>query len=113
MHETKCLRRCLAFRIIRLEFLGVRLEAGSIAFKVYRLGLQIRDDLLRSFREFLCDRHLFVPFWCLANRIVTKGWARVISRPKTGRLLPYVHEVVDHAIEYVRDHVHTNGIENF
>ncbi len=25
----------------------------------------------------------------------------------------YVHEVVDHAIEYVRDHVHTNGIENF
>jgi transposase-like protein len=25
----------------------------------------------------------------------------------------YVHEVVNHALEYVRGHVHTNGIENF
>jgi hypothetical protein len=25
----------------------------------------------------------------------------------------YQHEVIDHAIEYVRDAVHTNGIENF
>lgn len=25
----------------------------------------------------------------------------------------YVHAVVDHALEYVRGHVHTNGIENF
>ena len=25
----------------------------------------------------------------------------------------YVHEVVNHAVEYVRDHVHTNGMENF
>jgi transposase-like protein len=25
----------------------------------------------------------------------------------------YTHEVVDHAVEYVRDHVHTNGMENF
>lgn len=25
----------------------------------------------------------------------------------------YIHEVVDHAVEYVRDHVHTNGMENF
>jgi transposase-like protein len=25
----------------------------------------------------------------------------------------YVHEVIDHAIEYVRDNIHTNGIENF
>ena len=25
----------------------------------------------------------------------------------------YVHEVVDHAVEYVRDNVHTNGMENF
>lgn len=25
----------------------------------------------------------------------------------------YVHEVVDHAVEYVRDAVHTNGLENF
>jgi transposase-like protein len=25
----------------------------------------------------------------------------------------YIHEVVDHAIEYVLDHVHTNGMENF
>ena len=25
----------------------------------------------------------------------------------------YVHQVVDHAVEYVRDNVHTNGMENF
>lgn len=25
----------------------------------------------------------------------------------------YIHEVIDHAIEYVRDNVHTNSIENF
>lgn len=25
----------------------------------------------------------------------------------------YIHEVINHSIEYVRDHVHTNGIENF
>ena len=25
----------------------------------------------------------------------------------------YVHNVVDHAVEYVRDNVHTNGLENF
>ena len=25
----------------------------------------------------------------------------------------YRHEVIDHAVEYVRDNVHTNGMENF
>jgi len=25
----------------------------------------------------------------------------------------YVHQVIDHAEEYVRGHVHTNGLENF
>jgi transposase-like protein len=25
----------------------------------------------------------------------------------------YAHEIIDHAIEYVRDKIHTNGIENF
>ncbi len=25
----------------------------------------------------------------------------------------YIHEVVDHGVEYVREHVHTNGMENF
>jgi transposase-like protein len=25
----------------------------------------------------------------------------------------YIHEVINHAVSYVRDHVHTNGIENF
>ena len=25
----------------------------------------------------------------------------------------YIHQVVDHAVEYVRDNVHTNGMENF
>lgn len=25
----------------------------------------------------------------------------------------YVHQIVDHAVEYVKGHVHTNGMENF
>jgi transposase-like protein len=25
----------------------------------------------------------------------------------------YLHQVVDHAVEYVKGHVHTNGLENF
>jgi transposase-like protein len=25
----------------------------------------------------------------------------------------FIHQVVDHAVEYVKDHVHTNGLENF
>ena len=27
--------------------------------------------------------------------------------------MAYRHEMVDHAIEYVRENVHTNGLENF
>jgi len=25
----------------------------------------------------------------------------------------YTHQVIDHAVEYVRGNVHTNGLENF
>lgn len=25
----------------------------------------------------------------------------------------YIHEVINHGVEYVREHIHTNGIENF
>ncbi len=25
----------------------------------------------------------------------------------------YIHEVINHSVEYVREHIHTNGIENF
>jgi hypothetical protein len=31
----------------------------------------------------------------------------------TGLSSEYVHQIVDHAVEYVRDAVHTNGMENF
>ena len=34
-------------------------------------------------------------------------------RSYNGLAEDYLHEVVDHAIEYVRDRVHTNGMENF
>lgn len=34
-------------------------------------------------------------------------------RSYRGLSADYVHEFVDHAIEYVRDHVHTNTLENF
>jgi transposase-like protein len=34
-------------------------------------------------------------------------------RSYNGLASDYVHQVVDHAVEYVRDQVHTNGLENF
>jgi hypothetical protein len=42
------------------------------------------------------------------SRINTDAWAAY-----RGLSPDYVHEVVDHAVEYVRGTVHTNGLENF
>lgn len=42
------------------------------------------------------------------SRLFTDAWA---SYRGLGR--DYEHEVIDHAVEYVRGHLHTNGIENF
>jgi transposase-like protein len=42
------------------------------------------------------------------SRLYTDAWASY--RGLGGE---YNHEVIDHAVEYVRDTVHTNGIENF
>jgi transposase-like protein len=42
------------------------------------------------------------------SKLYTDAW--VSYRGLSG---DYEHEVIDHAIEYVRDAVHTNGIENF
>jgi len=44
----------------------------------------------------------------LGSRIYTDAWASY-----RGLSDDYQHEVIDHAIEYVREAVHTNGIENF
>jgi hypothetical protein len=42
------------------------------------------------------------------TRLYTDAWASY-----RGLSDEYQHEVIDHAIEYVRGTVHTNGIENF
>ena len=42
------------------------------------------------------------------SRLYTDAWSSY-----RGRGGEYNHEVIDHAVEYVRDAVHTNGIENF
>jgi transposase-like protein len=42
------------------------------------------------------------------SEVCTDGWAGYKGLPEA-----YVHGYVDHAVEYVRDHVHTNGLENF
>jgi hypothetical protein len=44
----------------------------------------------------------------LGSQLYTDAW--VSYRGLAG---DYRHEVVDHAVEYVRDNVHTNGVENF
>jgi transposase-like protein len=42
------------------------------------------------------------------SRLYTDEWAGYMGMEKT-----FVHEVVQHAKEYVRGQVHTNGLENF
>jgi transposase-like protein len=42
------------------------------------------------------------------SKLYTDAWASY-----RGLSVDYKHEVIDHAIEYVRGNVHTNGIENF
>jgi transposase-like protein len=42
------------------------------------------------------------------SRLFTDAWASY-----RGLGAEYQHEVIDHAVEYVNGHVHTNGIENF
>jgi transposase-like protein len=44
----------------------------------------------------------------LGSRVNTDAWAAY-----RGLSPDYVHKVVDHAVEYVRGTVHTNGLENF
>ena len=44
----------------------------------------------------------------LGSRVNTDAWVAY-----RGLSPDYVHEVVDHAVEYVRGTVHTNGLENF
>jgi transposase-like protein len=51
-----------------------------------------------------------------AVRAVAEAGASVYTdalRSYDGLAADYVHQVVDHAVEYVRDNVHTNGMENF
>jgi hypothetical protein len=36
-----------------------------------------------------------------------------VNYPLIAKENDYLHEIIDHANEYVRGHVHTNGIENF
>lgn len=42
------------------------------------------------------------------SRLYTDAWVGY-----KGLSDDYQHEVIDHAVEYVRDQVHTNGVENF
>jgi transposase-like protein len=57
-----------------------------------------RDTLHREIREAVEP----------GSRVNTDAWAAY-----RGLSPDYVHEVVDHAVEYVRGTVHTNGLENF
>ena len=42
------------------------------------------------------------------SKLFTDEW-----RSYRGLDAEYIHEVINHSIEYVRGHIHTNGIENF
>ena len=42
------------------------------------------------------------------THVYTDGWAGYKGLPDA-----YVHDFVDHAVEYVKGNVHTNGLENF
>jgi transposase-like protein len=49
----------------------------------------------------------------LAQTHVAEGSTLITDEWSGYRETAYEHEVINHALEYVRGHIHTNGIENF
>jgi len=49
----------------------------------------------------------------LAETHVAEGSTLITDEWSGYRETAYEHEVINHALEYVRGHIHTNGIENF
>lgn len=47
------------------------------------------------------------------NRVEPQSALYTNTMPSYEGLMPYYHDTVNHAIEYVWEQVHTNGIENF
>ncbi len=46
-------------------------------------------------------------------RVPTSSRTKFVNYTYLAKEGDHLHEVIDHAANYVRDHVHTNGIENF
>ncbi len=58
MDHTHRLQCRVAFCIVRLQVLGVRVKFGAILFKVHNLVFAIRDYLLFDFVKFFRNSHL-------------------------------------------------------
>ena len=72
---------------------GGKVRAGVIENRKLKHMQPAVDSAVHSGAHIITDEHSCYPF------IAAKG--------------PYYHEIINHIEGYVRDHVHTNGIENF
>jgi len=89
-----------------------RIQGRGAVGKAIVLGILERKGTVRATVVENRDAETLEPF---VRMHVSKG-AEVMTDalPSYAGLYPdFVHQVVNHAEEYVRGHVHTNGIENF
>ena len=80
---------------------------GILERKGNRLSSRIRARLLKNVQKATLHeeiRSAVKP----GSRLYTDAWVGY-----HGLSADYQHEVIDHAVEYVRGAVHTNGVENF
>lgn len=87
-------------------------KAGSMGHKKAVLGMVQRNGRAaakvvksrdaRNIRQFVTDNAE------IGSDLITDEWKGYLNLRDL-----YRHDIIDHSVGYVRDHIHTNGIENF
>jgi transposase-like protein len=89
---------------------GVSLKGGS--GKAIVLGMLERGGSVKA--HVIANRHKHSIDHLVTANVVEGANIHTDEFPVYPNLTTaYIHEVVNHADHYVRDHIHTNGIENF
>lgn len=95
----------LSKRRVKITGTGFKDKIAVLGF--LRRGGEIRAEIVSSTKRKALVPHI--------ERHVEEGSAVYTDalRSYEGLDAKYGHEVIDHAVAYVRGHVHTNGLENF
>ena len=89
---------------------SVRTGAGPMMGKTIVQAVLERDGEVRAH---ILDRLHSIDMWDFIKANVEKG-SQMMSDQGASQMNPYfVHEFVNHQREYVRGHIHTQGVENF